>query len=407
MARPNPLQLPELLFGVLVFLGADRPSLFNAISVNRDWFEEATNVLWQFAPVEQLIRIGPQRRQLYAGKIYSLDFNGNDGQYHTELRSVKFPRLKRLSCDVFFSKDDLELVVSQYLQPSLEKLILYGGKFAGDVLDHVVSNCPRLRYLLIDNMVHKQPDQFLIFLQQCRYVDSMVFLYKMDHVVTDDTLQFLVGRSNLRLLELGRLFTHPTVERIFGSILDPPFVNLQRLSLRLEAAAIPIITAAIPKIKSLCLDVEDDNGSVLNHLASLHHLQVLEVSYRASREVPREEIITLRSLHDLRELNLHLHTSDVGELRALDLSDDDMEQLTSHFGQLSSLRFLMQNTLSVKCIVSIAKKCSLLNKLELLGEYHLSDLKAVQQPLLPNLQELDLGGARVQQNGQELYVYSS
>ncbi|MCJ1239079.1 hypothetical protein MMC14_007072 [Varicellaria rhodocarpa] len=70
----NSLHLPELLTQVLQWLEDDPVALQSACRINSTWFEEATNVSWRNVPMQILLDIDPSRRQIYANKLWPVEF---------------------------------------------------------------------------------------------------------------------------------------------------------------------------------------------------------------------------------------------------------------------------------------------------------------------------------------------
>ncbi|MCJ1240988.1 hypothetical protein MMC14_008992 [Varicellaria rhodocarpa] len=402
------LRLPEILLQIFEQLEEDTTSLRKACLVNSTWFEEATNVLWRDAPVTALMNIEPSRRQIYAGKFYSLSFYSDEGgQFHNHLRNLKFPRLKHLSADSFRPDDGNgnRVHVDQYFQPSLEEVALYGGSLTECILNYTSSELPRLRHILIDSLPSNVDDtRFLNFLQSIPSLDSMSFMFGMDHVITDQVFKYLVSRQNLTDLRLHRVFKRATIEEALELALSP-FIALQYFQMRIESDSISSLAELLSRgsIKILRLDIEDDKGSILDYVSSLTQLQSLQVTYHKSREIPQKEMMTIRSLCQLKTLGLR-SKNDNEAIHSFDTKDGDMRELTAQFKQLQGFFFDVQCNMSISAIIAIGKNCPRLEKLHMLGAYDLGTLAHTPEVLFPALQELELGSARLE---DVPYLYST
>ena len=390
------LHLPEILLQIFDHLEEDTTSLRKACLVNSTWFEEATNVLWRSAPVTALMNIEPSRRQIYASKFYELSFFSDEGgQCHNHLRNLKFPRLKCLFLDSFHPDDGNRVYIDQYFQPSLEEVALYGGSYTESILNYSSFELPRLRKILIDHLPSNVDDsRFLKFLQSIPTLESMVFMFGMDHVITGQVFQYLVSQQNLLVLRLNRVFERTTIEEAI-ELAPSPFKALQTFRMRIESDSISSLAKVLShgSIKTLLLDIDDDKGSILDYVSSLRQLQILEVIYHKSREIPRKEMMTLQSLCQLQNLCLLSKINDE-TIYSYDTKDEDMRELTAHLRQLREFYFKVQCNLSISAIIAIGKNCPKLEKLHMHGAYDLGTLAHTPEVLFPALQEIELGSAR-------------
>ncbi|KAI9799228.1 MAG: hypothetical protein M1826_005543 [Phylliscum demangeonii] len=399
LPKPVALQLPDILLKVLEYLADDVPSLLSAILVDKTWAEEGTNVLWRKRPVDHLAAIPDSRRQLYAGKIYTLSFAGDDeSAYHEVFRHLRFPRLKRLTVDAYRPRNHGKLWIGQYLQPSLESFEFYGGDLAEELLDVLALQCPRLRKITIDNPGDRlDPERFLQFLKNRKSLVSLDFVAGMDHLVTKDMLCYLASRDNLERLVLGKLFGLADIEAAFEG--NPtPFKHLRDLRLRLESNAVPALVSAVRSVTELSLEIEDDRCRVLPAIASMKDLCSLEVMFRQNEALPSAEIATLQALTQLRKLILQPWVPGEKTLQALTLTDEDFIQLVTKLPHLRRLTFQAQCNLSVAVLHALSASCPSLACCELLGSYELQALDAERVPLFPNLRLLDLGSAQADEH---------
>ena len=391
----NALELREILLQVLEYLADDKESLLQAILVNKTWAEEGTNVLWREPLVKHLASVPESRRQIYAEKVYTLDFAGDeDSINHEAFRHLRFPRLKRLNLDSYRPRDGGTFWIRQYLQPSLEEFKFYGGKLAEDLLDALTSQCPRLREIIIDHP-HNQldPERFLEFLKQRQSLQSMTFLYGMDGLITNEMFLHVAGRDNLESLCLGRSFDRATIEDALERTLVP-FKHLRQLYLSLESNAVPSLLSSLKSVVRLGLKIEDDKRDVLPIIASMKDLRTLEVTFRRSQALSSASILALGGLTQLRKLVIQPSPVETADLRASTLADQDFIQLVSNLRHLQSLKFEVQCNLSVAVIHSLGIHCASLESCEMLGSYELQALDDTPIPLFPQLRVLELGSAQ-------------
>ena len=395
-SESSALQLSETLLKILEYLADDKASLCSAILVNHNWAEEGTNVLWRYPPVAALASVPPGRRQIYAGKIYALVFMGDDdGIQHASFKDLRFPRLKSVDIDFYHGDNEAKLWIGQYLQPSLERFFLYGGNVAEDFLDLLESHCPRLQKVLIEQIDNPlDPEHFLAFLKSCKSLVSMSFETGMDNVLTDKVLFYLAGRENVETLGIGKLLRYAVIEDILQKI-EKPFEHLQQLKVRLESSAVPSLVLVVKSIVRLVLEIEDDEHQVLQNIASMENLKSLEVIFCCSQEILPADIMALQSLNDLRKLVIQ--PAHKQELQAFRLTDEDIDRLTSSLRQLQHLSFQVQSNATMLAIKSIGEHCKLLNTCELLGSYDMQALKDFRAPIFPEIEELELDSAEVEQ----------
>ena len=390
--------LPDILIQIFERLENDIVSLQNACQVKRTWFKEAINVLWREAPVAALIDVKPSRRQIYSSNLLSLTFKSKkDGEYHESLRSLTFPRLKRLSANCDYSDEVGKVHFDQYFQPQLESIACYSGNLAKTLLDYTSTELPKLREILIDiipETVHAS--RFLKFLRNHPSITSMVFLYNMEHVITDKTLIHLMKRQTLAELRLTYLLSKAMIEDAL-TWSSPPFRDIRYLEICVESKTVSSLVRAISSgpIEELTLYITDDNGSFLDHVSSLTQLRSLEIAYRQPRNIPQEEMINLRRLSQLRSLKLWYASYLRKRVLSSDAKDEDIRHLTVHLRKLRTFVFLVQCNLSIDTIVAIGKNCSELEQLRILGPYKLLELEHTGEVLFPVLKELELGKVRV------------
>ena len=388
----NLLHVHDILFLILWCLRSDTATLLRASLVNSTWFRYATEVLWSQAEGWELMKVERSRRQIYASKMQSLHLVY--GNLPDSLRSLAFPRLKylRTNCSI---PDGSRILVDQYFSPSLETLVLLGGNLARYLLDYTSFDLPKLRRISIYALPQDvDAGQLLSCLQKFPSLSLMDFGGGINRAITDRTLGYLMSQPSLVELDLCRPFGQVAIEKSIALAITP-FINLKSLDMAIESNSIPFLVPAISngKLQNLSLDIHGKEGSILDYISTISHLQSLRISYRESREIPRTEIIALRRLNQLYIIEFNTIDKSV-LLQSLDTHDEDIQQLAAQLRQLRRFFFNVRCNLSVKAMVEIGKSCLTLEDLELQGEFDLLALEHVQEVLFPALRDLQLCDTR-------------
>lgn len=108
---------------------------------------ERISVLWQLLHMKAFTVIPSGRRQYYASQIRSLIARGPMAQ-HEIFRFLQFPKLRCAVLELVedgHNSNEKEILVDQYLQPSLEGFSLRGCVLTEDAFGLLESQCPRLR----------------------------------------------------------------------------------------------------------------------------------------------------------------------------------------------------------------------------------------------------------------------
>ncbi|KAH8653536.1 hypothetical protein BX600DRAFT_471131 [Xylariales sp. PMI_506] len=387
------LELPELLESIFQFLASDLRSLAQAILVNRTWFECAIRVLWRDPPSEALTAIQDQHRlQLYASKVGTLAFNGPQSEFHERLKGVHFPSLKSISIDSYHP-DDGKLYLRQYLHPSLEEFMFYGGPLDEDFLDFMVAACPHLRTILIDHPGRQiSPQAFQDFLRRMQALEQMTFLYGVDGCLTDDLLIYLAGRENLKTLRINRPVKAELLELIRPSI-PVPFRHMNNLRLQITSDAVPVLVEMVnPRLGELFLTITGEPDGVMEHVSKLSELYALNLVFESTTPLEKEDLMALKKLHNLRRFAIGGPGSQA-DPSLVNFTDNDFHELVSNLPYLRSLNLEVQCDLSTKILQSLSKHCRHLETCTLLPVFDLQQLELnAEQDLFPALVDLEIGG---------------
>ncbi|RMD43652.1 hypothetical protein DV735_g1409, partial [Chaetothyriales sp. CBS 134920] len=362
---------PELLLIILEHLENDHRSLRAAILVNKSFAEQGSAVLWRkFPPVSALAKLDEGRRQVYAAKIWPLDFMGDDGPHHLAFTGLKFPQLKDISVDSFHASDP----GLKYIQPSLEVFSLFGGDVPLSFLDDLSLQCPRLRSLILDQPFDKSDSgKILRFFDATPQLTAIDFGPRSCTAINLEILSCFAGRKNLKILNLSTIMISEQDSAWILARNPQPFKGLVSIDIGMN---IQVLANLLPA-------------------AMAESLQSLTVQIEAAADP------------DSRPDTTH----------ALSITDEHFIRLISSLTTLVHLEFELQNTLSVDCINALAKHHPELRTCSMLGSYALRHLGrgVVSQeqdhlPIFPHLRELRLSSADIDDPYDQewtIYVHTS
>lgn len=394
----SPLLIPEVLLGIFDFLELeqDRSTLAAACRVSKTWCAYATEVLWRTAPCQALAGIADDRAQLYASKVTMLEFTGSsEAQYHYHWWDLQFIRLRHLCLDSYRAPSGVPYPMQQYLHASLQTLEFYGGDLAASVLTGLLTNCPRLRDILIDSPgSYITPRMFLSFIKDCKSLERVTFVYGMDHLVTDELFLHLARRPNLTHLTLGRHVPTAVYDQLVSeSSHAPALAALRFLQVPISSEAVPLLAPMINKVTSLGLEIRDGRPDFLHHLSSLTDLSELMLEFAINMTLPSADLMCLRSHPKLHTLRLRL-SPDILAPRMWDIPDAVFENLIAKLSQLRILAFEVPSSLSAHSLKTLAREHPLLEELSFLQPFHFPHLDLSSHPgvLFPKLRMLEVGG---------------
>ncbi|TWU77725.1 hypothetical protein ED733_008499 [Metarhizium rileyi] len=392
------LTMPEILVNMFDFLEAHPSTLAAASRVNKQWFSCATDVLWREAPCRVLANVPEHRRQVYASKLTSLAFSGDDeAVYHSCFMNLQFSRLRSVSLDTYRPADGNQFHIRQYLQPPLQEFSFYGGDLDVSLLDYLCKTCWRLRKILIDSPGPTiRASSFLSFISGYQSVEHMEFRNGMDHLLTDEFLVHVASRTNLSSLAVGKICSEQLVRQISTDV-PKPFEALRALHMAIPSSAVQLLVPLIKHVTRLHLDVRDSTVHVVRQLSSIPNLRVLSLAFAATTRLPRAEIMSLTTHSKLEELEIGPdETEDVSHITAMDdgFSDADFDELCSQLRALRSISFKVQCNLSVTVLASLSEHCPLLEKCTMPQILNLQalNLERRHDVMFQKLHLLDLGG---------------
>ncbi len=102
----------EIIAMILDLLEDDEKSLTAAISVNKAWADEGSNVFWRRGTASKLAKVSENRRQYYVNKVEHMSLGVGAAEINRGVTRLHFPRLQRL---VVSARDQTLLLKKSYL----------------------------------------------------------------------------------------------------------------------------------------------------------------------------------------------------------------------------------------------------------------------------------------------------
>lgn len=392
------LTIPEILICIFEFLEEHPYTLAVASQVNRQWFTCGTDVLWREAPCGVLANVTESRRQVYASKITSLAFSGDDeAAYHSSFKHLRFTKLRRISLDAYHPGEGNQYHIRHYFQPPLQEFSFYGGELDDELLVYLRTTCWRLRKILLDSPGRTiTPLSFLDFISGCKSVEHVEFLHGMDHLLTDELLLHLASQPHLSGMAIGKICSQRVIEHISTDIPEP-FAALRILHIAIPSSALPFLVPAIKTVTNLHLTIQDANDQIIRQLSSLPALRVLSLYFAVATELLTAEILSLTSHTKLERLTIGpVETEDAGDITTFNFSfsDSDFEFLCSKLHDLRSISFQVQCNLSAAVLESLSRHCPLLEECVMpqTFDFRALNLDTRNNAMFPNLRSLDFAG---------------
>jgi hypothetical protein len=253
------LQSPELLTRIVEAIHDDYEescpkSLTPLARVNALWREIAQRIIWAAPSVEVLACIVRRsRRHLFAPYIRELNFSGySDPTFHTLFSDLHFPRLTELTLEnnpvdhvggqIVRALDGWNVTVSQYLQPTLEVLVLLecDSICTASFFNQLTMKCPRLKRIFFSGIgAQIQLDKFLSFCRASRDLEAIELNLGTDltssPLIAGDFLLHLSRMPKLNYLKLSNLLEQPDDFRMIRDHNDAPFQSLTKFVLSVSA----------------------------------------------------------------------------------------------------------------------------------------------------------------------------
>jgi hypothetical protein len=305
------LQLSKILRYILDYLYSKRKSVYTATPVNRAWAEEVSAILWQHAPLRDLLTVPTERRQYYASLVCTLGFFTALGA--KSAASVSLLHYTRLI--------NLRLFVSP--KPSVT--------FAG--------RCSRLQVLHAPSRpTWTAPHKTFELL--CTNAVTLTQV-ELPFAITLPILARLAGLQRLENLRLcshdGRLLVEEALALVAESAWRPfCFASLRRLCVH---GTLPVFMALLPLLRQppivrLRIWFADRARMDTSDIGALSGLTEPLINWANESALSSAQLFALSSLTQLRKLSISV-PGDV--VKRCGISDNVFAKLVSGLGELREL----------------------------------------------------------------------
>ncbi|KAG2167893.1 hypothetical protein JADG_007632 [Aureobasidium aubasidani] len=367
-----------------------KSSLYNAVRVNKAWFDSLIDHLWYKPGWGALLRPVEGRRQFYADKIRIFELDGNEpaGCQNRQYTGAKSFQL----CDCQTSRSLYTTVL----------VIPLTNSFSSSVLE-ALQNCPRLRQLVFqDSVVVFDLDPFIDFITNHSYMSSIKFgerIYTTDPLVdhSNKIYAHLLRLSRFSSLNLGNEIGQADVQQIMDMVGRPlvPNNNLTSLSIYGHPLAVNLfLSTATRALRSLNITLlEEYSGNVCDQLSQFTNLAELRLRMCPSQTLPQSEFDALTHLSKLEVLKIFSRYSGEVSASADWLTNEHFNQWVMNFPHLHDLTLVWDNEhLTESAMLAVASHCRKLERCTLGWKQDLDAWKSCTSGtvLFPHLKHLGL-----------------
>jgi hypothetical protein len=367
------LVLPEIV-ALILETGETEPGfLFNCLTVNKTFFDEASRKLWEacatntygtpeYAEIRTLANIvlqgdaGHARAQIYANHIQTLDFKyedddfeKTDARWHPVLAKLQFPKLRSLSIypsntAKSFNTGDALLA---YAPPSLQFFNVYcATKLSNGFLGRLGSQCPGLQELHLDSDDNTvSSDDLVNFLSQAPSLEQLNLRTGDNKIWSPAAFARLSQCSKLVSFNIPELIEEGWFASLGPSSGSEPFPGLLHVTGSMTTGAVKHLSALQPKIASLRV-YNEKFGPTQDMLAAascFKHLESFAFYPSSESLITGQEIIQLvQACPNLEELSI----GDVDATSAPDatgITDDVIQSLAEGLPKLQTLQLVFNS----------------------------------------------------------------
>ncbi|KAM3511910.1 hypothetical protein MY11210_004451 [Beauveria gryllotalpidicola] len=371
------LSNPAILQRILSFLWMS--SAARAARVSRLWFTLSIDQLWRYASIGQLGHVEAGRRQVYASRLQHLSLQSNDDI--SIAKGLQFPKVQAVDFDEDSSSTDCASY-EPFKSCPVSELTICAFTVPDAFLELMAEWWPKICHVEIIDLPASNdmtPEGLLNFVSS---LASLKFLNVSGHEVNiqaEGLLPHCATRTELSSLRLPLEIPFEAVKRatshhtkIFGS--------LKEVELTLPSEGFALMLGALQNLTILQLELTSVTIPILSSISSLTALKELTVIFPSNYEIPRSEIMSLRSLSKMQRLLLSHNDSqgsvyEVEDVAQLDFVDGDFEQLLTHFPDLYALELSCESTLSARALVCLADHCPSLGSFMLPSDIDLRRLQ--------------------------------
>ncbi|THZ54433.1 hypothetical protein D6C86_09475 [Aureobasidium pullulans] len=402
-----PNELRHIIDG---YIGLDKSSLYNAVRVNKAWFDSLIDHLWYKPGWGALLRPVEGRRQFYADKIRVFELNGDEPaecQNRQSIRwsqvfpAVRLPNLQKLVYDD--SCHPADKFMCHLLEPTLVSVEFYGNFDLSLSVLRALKNCPRLRHLVFQEEVEVSDiDPFIDFITNHSCMTSIKFgegIYTTDPLVdhSNKIYAHLLQLNRFSKLSLGNEIRQADIQQIMNMVGRPlvPNNNLTSLSIYGHPLAVNLfLSTATRALRSLNITLlEEYSGNVCDQLSQFTNLAELRLDMCASQTLPQSEFDALTHLSKLEVLKI-FSRYDCEASASMDwLTDEHFNQWIMNFPHLHDLKLVWDNEhLTESAMLAVASHCRKLERCTLGWKQDLDAWKSCTSGtvLFPHLKHLGL-----------------
>lgn len=405
-----PNELRHIIDG---YIGLDKSSLYNAVRVNKAWFDSLIDHLWYkpgWMASGALVRPAEGRRQFYADKIRIFELNGNcpagfqnrqPVHWSQVFPAVQLPNLQKLVYDG--PSDPLDEIMCSVLEPTLVSVEFQDSFDVSPSVLEALQNCPRLRHLVFqDRVVVFDLDPFIDFITNHSCMTSIKFgrrIYTTDPLVdhSNKVYAHLLRLSRFSSLGLGKEIGQPDAEEIMNMVGQPPVPDHNLVSLSISGHQLALsmyLSIATQTLRTLAVKLlEDYQNGLCIQISRLINLTELRLDMDFAQTLPPAEFNALTHLSKLEVLKI-FSRYDREVAASMDwLTNEHFNQWIMNFPHLHDLKSVWDNEhLTESAMLAVASHCRKLERCTLGWKQDLDAWKSCTSGtvLFPHLKHLGL-----------------
>ncbi|THX94785.1 hypothetical protein D6C89_09154 [Aureobasidium pullulans] len=406
-------KLPNELRHIIIgYIGINK-SLYNAVRVNKAWFDSLIDHLWYKPRWGALVRPVEGRRQFYADKIRIFELDGNvpagfqnrKPVHWSQLKPVHwsqvFPavRLPNLQKLVYDGPSNLpDEIMCHLLQPTLVSVEFRSSFDVSPSVLEALQNCPRLRHLVFqDRVVVFDLDPFIDFITNHSCMTSIKFgggIYTTDPLVdhSNKIYAHLLRLSRFSSLSLGKEIDQTDAEEIMNMVGRPLSDVFEHSRTYTGSEPVSLYRYESPSISEHHL-VGGIFGQRLRSTISIHQSGGAPPAHVFLQTLPQSEFDALTHLSKLEVLGIFSRYS--GDVSASTdwLTNEHFNQWVMNFPHLHDLTLVWDNEhLTESAMLAVASHCRKLERCTLGRKQDLDAWKSCTSGtvLFPHLKHLGL-----------------
>ncbi|TIA19728.1 hypothetical protein D6C81_04538 [Aureobasidium pullulans] len=406
-------KLPNELRHIIIgYIGINK-SLYNAVRVNKAWFDSLIDHLWYkpgWMARGALMRPTEGRRQFYADKIRIFELNGNvpagfqnrkPVHWSQVFPAVRLPNLQKL---VYVGPSDpLDEIMCSLLEPILVSVEFRSSFDVSPSILGALRNCPRLRHLgFQDSVVVFDLDLFIDFITNHSCTTSIKFgerIYTTDPLVdhSNKIYAHLLRLSRFSSLSLGKEIDQPDAEEIMNMVGQPPVPDHNLVSLSISGHQLALsmyLSIATQTLRTLAVKLlEDYQNGLCIQISRLINLTELRLDMDFAQTLPPAEFNALTHLSKLEVLKIFGRYDREVAASMVWLTNEHFNQWIMNFPHLHDLKLVWDDEhLTESAMLAVASHCRKLERCTLGWKQDLDAWKSCTSGtvLFPHLKDLGL-----------------